>query len=127
MSPSIYTYYVSIRFYNTALPKKAVGEIIPVLFATTIAIPVSMYGTVKSTTASRSELIIKDVSTISVLRFTRSAMRPFHLPFYNKFDYFKVYIINIVVICKILIMNIANGAKSLNKYVMLLDVIKSDL
>ncbi|MCP6116965.1 hypothetical protein NL387_27130, partial [Klebsiella pneumoniae] len=45
--------------------KKAVGEIMPVRLATTIATPVSINGTLKSTTASRSEFIIKDVKTIS--------------------------------------------------------------
>ena len=43
--------------------KKAVGEMMPVLLATTIATPVSIKGTLKSTTASLSELIISDVST----------------------------------------------------------------
>lgn len=43
--------------------KKAVGEIIPVRFATTMATPVSIKGTLKSTTASRSEFIINDVNT----------------------------------------------------------------
>lgn len=43
--------------------KKAVGDIIPVLFATTIATPVSIKGTLKSTTASRSEFMINDVRT----------------------------------------------------------------
>jgi len=62
-------------------PKNAVGDIMPVLLATRIAIPVSMKGTVKSTTASLSELIISDVITISVFRLTSSAIRPFHFPF----------------------------------------------
>lgn len=56
----------------------------PVLFATTMAIPVSIYGTVKSTTASRSELIIRDVITMSVFRLTKSAIKPFHFPFYKQ-------------------------------------------
>lgn len=43
--------------------RNAVGDMIPVRFATTIATPVSMKGTLKSTTASRSELMISDVST----------------------------------------------------------------
>ena len=68
---------------NIYSPKKAVGDIIPVLLATRIAIPVSMNGTVKSTTASLSELIISDVITISVFRLTSSAIRPFHFPFWN--------------------------------------------
>lgn len=53
----------------------------PVLFATTMAIPVSMKGIVKSTTASLSELIVNEVITMSVFRLTRSAMSPFHFPF----------------------------------------------
>ena len=64
---------------------------IPVLFPTTIAIPVSIKGTVKSTTASLSELIIKDVITISVFRFTKSAIRPFHFPFYKVIHIFNCY------------------------------------
>ena len=39
------------------IPRNAVGEIIPVLLATTIAIPDSRNGTVKSTSLSLSELI----------------------------------------------------------------------
>lgn len=61
--------------------KNAVGEIIPVRLFTTIAIPVSINGSLKSTTASRSALIINDVKTISTFRLTRSAINPFHLPF----------------------------------------------
>lgn len=60
--------------------KKAVGDIIPVRLLTTIAIPVSINGTLKSTAASRSALIMSDVNTMSVLRLTRSAINPFHLP-----------------------------------------------
>lgn len=63
--------------------KNAVGEIIPVRLFTTIEIPVSINGSLKSTTASRSAFIINEVKTISVLRFTSSDMRPFHLPFSN--------------------------------------------
>lgn len=43
--------------------KKAVGEIMPVRLATTMATPVSINGMLKSTTASRSELIINEVNT----------------------------------------------------------------
>lgn len=43
--------------------RKAVGDMMPVRFATTIATPVSIKGTLKSTTASRSEFIINDVNT----------------------------------------------------------------
>lgn len=77
---------IKVRFYlnskiKTCLPRNAVGEIIPVLLATIMAIPVSKKGTVKSTTASLSEFIISDVMTMSVFLFTKSAIRPFHLPF----------------------------------------------
>lgn len=68
-------------FVFSKLPKNAVGEIIPVLLATNIAVPVSIKGTEKSTTASRSELIMSAVITMSVLRFTKSATNPFHFPF----------------------------------------------
>lgn len=54
---------------------------IPVRLFTTMAMPVSKNGSLKSTTASRSAFIISDVSTISALRFIKSAIRPFHLPF----------------------------------------------
>ena len=47
----------SPQVFETCLPKKAVGEMIPVLLATTIAIPDSRYGAVKSTADSLSELI----------------------------------------------------------------------
>lgn len=60
--------------------KNAVGEIIPVRLFTTIAMPVSINGSLKSTTASRSALIINDVNTISTLRLTSSAISPFHFP-----------------------------------------------
>lgn len=43
--------------------RNAVGDMMPVRFATTIATPVSMKGTLKSTTDSRSEFIINDVRT----------------------------------------------------------------
>lgn len=43
--------------------RKAVGDMMPVRLATTMATPVSMKGTLKSTTASLSELMISDVST----------------------------------------------------------------
>lgn len=63
--------------------KNAVGEIIPVRLLTTIAMPVSMNGSLKSTTASLSALIINEVSTMSALLFNKSAINPFHLPFSN--------------------------------------------
>lgn len=54
---------------------------IPVRFATAIAIPVSRNGTVKSTNACRSELIFIEVTTISARWSIKSAMRPFQVPF----------------------------------------------
>lgn len=63
--------------------KNAVGEIIPVRLLTTIAMPVSMNGSLKSTAASRSALIINDVNTISAFLLTKSAIKPFHFPFSN--------------------------------------------
>lgn len=53
----------------------------PVRLATIMATPVSKKGTVKSTTASLSELIMSEVITISVFLLTKSAISPFHLPF----------------------------------------------
>lgn len=61
--------------------KNAVGEMIPVRLLTTIAMPVSINGSLKSTTASRSAFIISDVRTMSALRFTKSEIKPFHFPF----------------------------------------------
>ena len=46
-----------VRRLKIFLPRKAVGDIIPVLLATTMAMPDSKYGAVKSTAASLSELI----------------------------------------------------------------------
>ena len=51
---SNYILHKSIKIF---LPRNAVGEIIPVLLATTIAIPDSRKGVEKSTAASLSELI----------------------------------------------------------------------
>ena len=67
---------------------------IPVRFATAMAMPVSMKGTVKSTTASLSELIMSDVTTMSVFLLTRSATKPFHLPvcqLRNRQQGFRIY------------------------------------
>lgn len=61
--------------------RNAVGDMIPVRLLTTMAIPVSMNGSLKSTAASRSALIINEVSTMSAFLFTKSAIKPFHLPF----------------------------------------------
>lgn len=56
----------------------------PVRLVTAIEMPVSMNGRLKSTTASRSELIISEVITMSVFLFTNSDIRPFHFPFCTK-------------------------------------------
>lgn len=73
----------SLVLHNKHQPRNAVGEMMPVLLATMIEVPVSINGIEKSTTDSRSELIIKAVRTISVFRFTKSAIRPFHFPCCN--------------------------------------------
>ena len=62
-------------------PRKAVGDIIPVLLATTIAIPVSKKGSEKSMACARSKLIFNDVITRSALWLIRAATRPFQRPF----------------------------------------------
>jgi hypothetical protein len=63
------------------LPRNAVGEIMPVLLATTIAIPVSRNGNEKSIASDLSELILRDVITMSAWWLSRAATRPFHRPF----------------------------------------------
>jgi hypothetical protein len=63
------------------LPKNAVGEMIPVLLATTIAIPVSRKGNEKSIACDLSKLILSDVITISAWWLTRAATNPFQRPF----------------------------------------------
>ena len=50
-------HFEKVYFIFINVPKKAVGDMIPVLFATTIAMPDSRNGTVKSTSFSRSRLI----------------------------------------------------------------------
>ena len=50
---------------NKILPKNAVGEMIPVRFATRIVVPNSRNGDVKSTAASLSAFTLRDVSTMS--------------------------------------------------------------
>lgn len=62
-------------------PKNALGEMMPVLLATTMAMPVSKKGTVNSTAVCRSELILMEVTTISALWWSSSAISPFHVPF----------------------------------------------
>jgi len=63
------------------LPRNAVGEMMPVLLATTIAIPVSRNGKEKSIACDLSKLILRDVITISAWWLRRAATRPFHRPF----------------------------------------------
>lgn len=67
--------------YGNDSPRNAVGEIMPVLFATTIAIPVSRNGNEKSIACDLSKLILRDVITMSAWWLTRAATRPFHRPF----------------------------------------------
>ena len=69
------------NFWNFYLPKKAVGEMIPVRLATKIVVPDSKKGDVKSTAASRSALTFNDVRTMSNFLDTSSPISPFHLPF----------------------------------------------
>ena len=66
------------------LPRKAVGDMIPVRLATNMEVPDSRKGTVKSTTASRSAFILREVRTMSNFLATSAAINPFHFPFYNK-------------------------------------------
>jgi len=53
---------------------------IPVLLTVKMATPESMKGTEKSTTASRSELIIKEEKATSTFRLINSCISPFHFP-----------------------------------------------
>ena len=62
------------------IPKKAVGEMIPVLFATRMVDPDSRNGAVKSTAASLSAFTLSDVRAMSNFLDTSSPIRPFHLP-----------------------------------------------
>ena len=82
--PEMKSHYHAVAFADILkfLPKKAVGEMMPVLLATTIAMPDSKKGVVKSTTVSRSALIFRADSTKSVLLLTNSHIRPFHEPCY---------------------------------------------
>ena len=61
---------------------------IPVLFATTMAIPVSRNGTVNSAAACRWAFTFKAERAISVRLEASSRMRPFQRPFWggNKFS-----------------------------------------
>ena len=85
--------------------RKAVGEMIPVRFATTMAVPdswkqkvnmsgisvvedcsISLHtkkGAVKSTTDSLSAFILREVSTMSNFLPSRAAISPFQAPFCN--------------------------------------------
>jgi hypothetical protein len=63
------------------LPRNAVGEMMPVLLATTIAIPVSRNGNEKSIACDLSKLILRDVITMSAWWLTRAATKPFQRPF----------------------------------------------
>ena len=89
--------------------RKAVGEMIPVRFATTMAVPdswkqkVNMSGTedcsislhtkkgaVKSTTDSLSAFILREVSTMSNFLPSRAAISPFQAPFCNNIEQYNV-------------------------------------
>lgn len=63
------------------LPRNAVGEMMPVLLATTIAIPVSRKGNEKSIACDLSKFILRDVITISAWWLMRAATNPFQRPF----------------------------------------------
>ena len=66
---------------------------IPVLLATTIEVPDSKNGAVKSTTASLSALILSEVKTMSNFLAMSSAIRPFHFPFLQKRDKNNLFIL----------------------------------
>ena len=66
--------------FKGCVPKKAVGEMIPVLFDTRIEVPDSRKGAVKSTAASLSAFIFRDVKTMSNFFSTSSFINPFHFP-----------------------------------------------
>ena len=74
---------LTMLIYKWILPKNAVGEIIPVLLATTMEVPLSRNGAVKSTTASLSAFILREVRTISNFLAMSAAINPFHFPFYK--------------------------------------------
>ena len=80
---SLKTNYFSHQKREKHLPKKAVGDIMPVRLATKMVVPDSKKGDVKSTAASLSALIFKEVRTMSNFFATNSPIKPFHLPFYD--------------------------------------------
>ena len=69
------------NFNQITTPKNAVGEMRPVLLATTMEVPLSRNGTVKSTTASLSAFILSEVRTMSNFFAISAAISPFHFPF----------------------------------------------
>ncbi len=58
--------------------RNAVGDMMPVLFATRMVMPVSRYGTEKAMTRSRPEFILSEVITMSASPLISSETRPFH-------------------------------------------------
>ncbi len=65
-------------------PRKAVGEMMPVLLATRMTMPVSMKGIVKSAACSRSALTVSDVMTMSTFLLASASIKPFHRPFCSR-------------------------------------------
>ena len=78
--------YVDFQQKNVleTLPRKAVGDMIPVRFATSTVVPDSRNGAVKSTAASLSAFTLSEVSTMSNFLSTRAFISPFHFPFCRK-------------------------------------------
>ena len=66
------------------VPRKAVGEMIPVRFATSTVVPDSRKGAVKSTAASLSAFTFNEVRTMSNFLSTKAFISPFHFPFWKK-------------------------------------------
>ncbi len=58
--------------------RNAVGDMMPVLLATRMVMPVSRYGTEKAMTRSRPEFILSEVITMSASPLISSETRPFH-------------------------------------------------
>ena len=78
--------------HRNDLPRNAVGEMMPVLLATTIAIPVSRNGNEKSIACDLSKLILRDVITMSAWWLRRAATRPFHRPFCRHMNIIMMFI-----------------------------------
>ncbi len=76
---------MAIELTKLWIPRKAVGDTMPVLLATMMVVPLSKNGAVKSTAASLSALILSEVKTMSTLRSfsTSSLITPFQRPARN--------------------------------------------